>query len=761
MTFYGTIASADDRADLTLALRIEGVPIALVEREIDQLIVSGIGGYTQFAGITAIEEGESRLDMQERREIAQTLTLDLLDDSAGTLRALFAQCKRPLTWIAANATATSTSVTVASSTGMSAGQVLYTDQETMKVSSIGGGGALTVTRGDFASGPVAARGYPLFGTATEGQAVYTTPPNWVGRRAYLYGYTTTADSYWPKGFEQLLGTFIIDEAPKHTGDNSWSLVLAGVAQEYYERSVAVGIKPSKFKSITWTEGATATSSGYYSILLDNPNAFRTPTSEFPTYALLVTSYGGEEKFAIHEVKAALAGGIEVYDTPQFGSTWLSSGTSSLLKLALASGDAWPIQFVGGSSAAIPIILISDEGQQTLSSKDRLPGRGPTNALDSGWRFGAAFREDEVDIATWDSIKNAHEFFCVLDVEQRVSDILKEWCLLNGMATRVTVDGKLSVFPVESSRETSVTTLGANSIIPDGAVSIQCDETSITPIQKIQCNYSPFYKKFLATINMVDETTARRYRRVSRSLDVSFRMIGCNDAPRTEDVKFNFYHGANFPLAAIPTMVADIVAGEGGLGRRIVNLSLSMAHLALRIGDVVQFGSDLPESIAQLPDLRGNVLAGTTARVISRRPRYDQAKIDVSLLIMDPLLVICPAAIVASSAGATLTLSTTGIENPNASPAYNFYVNCGVSLVDLGAPSITNYTVTAIPSATQITISAIPAAAVGTRYVVFRPAGATADGTTQSGYTLKEMAITVDDSGVATANLSMTTEPRWR
>ena len=194
MTFYSDLAGTDAHADLVLALRIEGIPVAFVERTVPTAVAAALSGYTQFVGITRVEEGEAALDMDERRELAATLEIDLLDDDAKTLSSLFAINKRRATWLTADATAAATSLTVYSTLGFSNGQTIYTDGETIKVGTVGAS-FTGCTRGAFGS---TAR--PLYGATTGYEdPVYTTPPSWRGRRAYLYGYTLDANGNYVIG----------------------------------------------------------------------------------------------------------------------------------------------------------------------------------------------------------------------------------------------------------------------------------------------------------------------------------------------------------------------------------------------------------------------------------------------------------------------------------------------------------------------------------------------------------------------------------
>lgn len=746
MPFYDDLAGTDVHADLVLALRIEGIPVAFVERAIPSAVASGLTGYTQFVGVTRVEEGEAVLDIDERRELAATLQIDLLDDDAKTLAALFAVNRRKYTFLTADASAAATALTVYDTTSLANGQIVYTDGETIAIGTVASITSLTgCTRGAFGSTALA-----LFGAQVGFESpIYIAPPSWRGRRAYLYGYALDARG---SGSEQLLGTWIIDEPPRHTGDLSWSLSLASVAQEFYERSIGVGLSEATIED-AYTS-TTVSGRQAYIFPVDTAVGFRLGSS-FPTYAIL-RSDDDALIFELAAVDIVGANEITIYADSMFQRR---SGYrySNLLKQAKS---IQPVQFIGGGPAAMLYMLLSREGQGA-TSYDRIPGRLPS-ASDPGWRFGAGFIAAEVDTATWASFDNARPFNACIDKEQRLSDVLREWCILNGAATRITNDGKLSVFMLSTPRVSSTTTLGTNSIVPDSRVEVVADEGAIYPIATVRCDYSPLEGEYRAELNLIDTVTAKRYPRTQERREMELRSVGIADRWRYAP---NAYANAvSLSIGEIQQIAVDVQRGDNGLARRYVSLSLTLAHLALRIGDVVTLSGGLPDGFAALPDLRGGTLAGARCRVVSRRPRYDDARVDVRLYVLDPLLVISPAAVITSLVGTTLTLSAAGPEVSGASPADDYFVGQSVRIYDISGAVYHSTTVASLVSSTQITIAAAPAFVVagGVDYIVADPAATLSDGVTTSGYSQGEFATLANDNGeVNTLALATNSEPRWR
>jgi hypothetical protein len=745
VTYYGRAAS--EHVDLHLALRVEGIPYAFVTRTIPGS-PSALSGYTQVVCMTGVTEGEAVLDLVERREMAATLDVEMLDTDADLFRTLFASASRPVTWIQTAFTSGDTDLEVTDAAAVSSGDVVYIGDETIVVGTVSGANDwLGCTRGAFGSTARA-----LFGDTSTGDNAYTTPPHWRGRRARLYGYAPDGAGTYT---ETLLGVYLVDESPRHTGGKAWSLRLAGIVQEYWERVCGLGIEAATFTGTgTWDfTGASP--------VIEHPvtdaSKFRL-SQTVDSYVIAQTEFGS----GIHKLTAIdLAGSITLAYEPSFQTTRAMQATSSV-------GDVRQIAVVQlPGAASILSVLLSDEGQ-ALSGGDYLPGRPPSESSDLGWRFGAAFASSEVDSTAFDAITAVPPMTMIIDGERKVTDILREWCFLTGTAVVTTVDGKIKPVPIGATRSTNATNIGAADIIPEGPIEVIHDEGTVFPILKAQAGYSPITGEFHDEVNLVDADLAKRYRRAPQVFDIELRSIDVWEPPNSGPARQSsgWRHPTRQRASAIITMLADLMRSAGG-ARRLVRLSLSHEHLSLRLGDVVTLGTDLPEAFDELPDMRGSTLRGATCRVVARRPRYDQARVDVQLEVMDRLLHVCPAAVITSAAGAVLTIDTTTPEVPASGfPSNGFYVGAAVKVFDRsslsGVAVVDSLTVTAIPATNQITLSGAPSFAVqsGVDYVVLDPENS-ADGTNGDGYQLIEMAKLADVDGTAGVNASTDNEPRWR
>ena len=740
MSYYGR--TANEHVDLHLSVVVEGIPVVFVERNLPTSPVVW-GGRTPIVCLTRVEEGESTLSYEDRREMAATLDLEMLDD-AGVLADLFATASRSVTWASATSTASATTITLASTAALVGGQHIYVGAETITAGTVASGTSLTgCTRGAFGSTAAA-----LYGTASDGDSVYVVPPFWRGRRVSLYGHAPDGAGLYTS---TLLGTYLIDEAPVQAGDLRWTLRCAGIVQEYWERSIGLGLREQAAKSVVsistsilvWVEDATAFRLG----------------SSFPTYAAIdaTSRRSGREVFAVYEVVSVdtTTNFIGLALSPSFGTPHILTGVGFL------DATIRPVATFSGS--ALLYLLLSREGQGA-TSYDRLPGRLPASTYEGGWRMGAAFTTTEVDVAAFEATPFVNSLF-VVEREEKLTDVLREWTLLTNTAIVSTVDGKIKPITLAPPRIVNTTTIGADDVIPDGPLTVTCDEANVYPLLTVRGGYDIRSGDFTVEAPLINVDLAKKYQRNTNKLEVEIKSIGIDGG---------FPIGFDAPAWRNPVSMrvedlivyVDAVMKGSTLGRRFLSLSLSHEHLGLRIGDVVTLGTDLPDAY-DLPDFRGGSILGLSARVVARRPRYDQARVDVRLELLDRLLHVCPAATITAYDGLkTYTLSTTAPEVSGASPANDFWIGAVVTFVDRSSLATTPAThatsITAIPSTTQITIDVNPsfAADLNVDYVVLNPETSTT-GTSASGYSLIELAKLADSDGNAGANANTDNEPRWR
>lgn len=771
MAFFDRFSQRDTRVDLSLALRVEGIPFVFVERThagatfglpgsvFTQLVVVAEDGFT---------EGETSVDLDERREKGATLDVSLIDDDARTLRALFATNARRKGWITQDFDASISTLTVNSNTIAAAGSTVYIGSETIILGAVFGLSTYTsCVRGAFGS-----TASPLYGLSVDGDSVYSSVPAWRGRRAYLYGYTSDDNG---GEFEELLSTWLVDESPSNDGDLRWRLRLGGLAHEYYSRALYVGVQTAK--SVGPTAHAVSAGIRRTSTQVDVPRNLAVGAN-WPTYAIVESeenrNMGTDDApeletvtaSTIHEVLFVdtLLGGVTVSTDPSFGVDPMLARIKTLRPLLAAGGTI---------GAAVLYPLMSRLGDGVASTYDRLVGRDGISIYDGGWSLGAKFTANEIDIASFTAISPAAWALCVAR-EIEVGALLTEYGILSGCITRINRLGQLTLVPL-AERVTSTFIIDASTVDPSVEPSVFHDETALTPLLTASTNYDPVLDDFAATFNFTDVDLLKRYPRdpQRRSIELFTQSIDLSTARAAAISPYTKFRPAvTVDAGAIAnTIVRDVQRGDGGAGRRYVSLAVTFAGLTVRVGDVLRIGTDLPEGFAGLPDFEGGTIAGKTARVIGRRPDWREGLVRLRLQIIDSALVVCPAATITAIVGTTITLSTVEIEvSDGGNPQGDFYAGASVRIYDRsaliagGAPVVAFATVLAILSAPpRLQLSAAPpfAIQVGVDYVVLDPKTTTTNSSNSKGFALTDMATLADGDGVGVDGAGNVTEPRWR
>lgn len=748
MTLFADLARLDAKRDLTLALFVEGVPTVFVERPVP-VSFGSISNHTQVVCIDRVEQGDATLDMEDRREVAATLSVDLVDTSALVLSALFAANTRRASWVTADVPAATTTIGVDSTAAMVSGGAIYIGAETITIGTVASATSLTgCTRG--ARDTVAAA---LTGADTadgDGDSVYITPPSWQGRRAYLYGYTATS--------QQLLGVFVVDASPTHGGDRMWRLTMAGIAQEFFERSLGFGLAPVP---VAWGRASAAVTGGrrVESFTCQHRTAFREAVS-FPTYVMLMSDAGsvGIYEIADHDSGTGI---LKVFaDQTLFGSQRFRFDlVTSAQQIGIVTG--------GGTPYSLLNLMLSREGQAAVSTYDRLPGRLPTTFSDPGWSMGAGLKDADVDLASFTAGNiNPPQNTVIIDGEQKLSDAIREFCWLSNCAVVTTSEGVLKLINLSNTRAADVVaSITASEMLPDSRVEVICDEGTVYPYATIRLGYSPISKGFTSEMNLVDTDLARRYPRMPNRKDLEFRSIGCREARRLGSGD-PFVHPSDQGLGEQASNLVKLLRGSGGgQAQRRLSIDVTLELLSLGLGDLVNL-SGLPDAFSELPDMRGGTIEGVTCRIVGRRPNYDEGRLTLTLQMLDRTLHVCPAAVIDSVAGFVLTLATTTPEVSGTSPGDDFFAGCGVRIVDVSTGNLFLTTASAV-SATTVTVASVPV--LGTDgwaidddvdYIVLDPYNSS-DGTTASGYSLIEMATLTGDTGVSAVYAPVDNEPRWR
>ena len=729
MTLYDDLAVRGRHCELVLGLVVEGVPYVFVERTIPASF-SILTGRAQVVCVNGVKEGESKLDLEIRREVSSTVDFTLIGSGDGALDQIFSVNRRRSAWVTADALVGATTIAVTSTVGMVAGDTIYINGESIKIGTVASATSLTgCTRGYLGT-----TAQPLKGTASDGDPVYRYTPTWEGRRAWLYAWTVDQGVALS---QQILSTLIIDEAPTYDGAYAWSVRCAGVMQEYMQRAVGVGLREAK---ITATPTIAASS---ITFKVDDPTAFYVGT--VPAYVALSTGQA-RELLSVDDGLSTVTISRERFQQ-RFG-----------VPSPIRAESLRQIQLAGGATS-YPLLWTMLSNLGTGAGLDVMPGRAARNTFEAGWRFGANMAAADIDTTSF-LARTATPHTVVIDGEKPLGDILQEWCLLSSSAVVVTSDGVLTAIPINHQRSTTNVVIGKTNLVPDSGIDVVANESTITPLVTVECDYSPLSKENRATLNLIDEDKIKRYPRSPRRRQMSLPSIACRDAERL--VRDDAWAAPSMlSIGEIQNLAYDIVSGEGPLARIEVSITVTLDLLSLRLGDVVLIGSDLPNGF-NAPDMAGGTIAGKYARVLSRRPDYDRGVVGLTLELLEPLQHVCPAAVIASAVGAVLTLSTTGPEVRTTSPGNDFGISMFVRVYDVSAGIYETIEIFNLTT-TTITLASAPTFVVqaGIDYVAVTPATATNNYATVSGYGLSEMAPLAGASGVVVGGGGRTLNPRWR
>ena len=728
MTLYDDLAQRAKHIDLILGLVVDGAPYVFVERPIPSTFAI-LTDRAQVVAVKTVKEGESRLDLEIRREVSATVDFDLIGNEDGSLDQILSVNRRRAAWITADAAVGATTLTLTSTAGMVAGDTIYVGAESVRVGVVASATSLTgCTRGYLGTTAV-----PLFGDASDGDPVYRYVPSWEGRRAWLYAWTVDQGVALS---QQILSTLIIDEPPRYQGAYAWSIRCAGVMQEYMERAVGVGLREAK------VNGTATIAASSITLPVDDATAFAVGTT--PAYVALSTGVA-RELLSVDTIGQTITISRERFQQ-RFGVP-SPIRAESVRQIGVASGaSAYPLMWT----------LLSKYG--TGVGLDVFAGRAPANEFDFGWRLGAGLDAADVDTASFIARTTAPHTI-IIDDEKPVGDLIQEWCTLSSSAVVVTSDGQLKAISISNPRSTTSVIIGKANLVPDSGIDVVANESVITPLTTVECDYSPLSQETRATVNLIDVDTLKRYPRSPRRREIALPSVGSKDAARLvrDDA---WAHPSETSTGDIQNIAYDIVGGEGPLARIEVSVTVTLDLLSLRLGDVTQIGSGLPDGF-NAPDMAGGTISGKYARVISRRPDYDRGVVGLTLQLLEPLVHVCPAAVIASAVGAVLTLLTTGPEVRTTSPGDDFGLGMSVRVYDVSAGLYERIAISNLTT-TTITLASAPTFVIqaGIDYVAVDHSFSNAATSSVSGYTVAEMCPLTDETGVSFGGIS-TFNPRWR
>jgi hypothetical protein len=684
---------AGSRKRLVLWLTISGIEPVFAERDLDVDDILG-EARTVHALIPSrgIEVGESTLDLERMREIGGSLRFRLRQKfGTSTLTDLLQTLRRPRTFITSDVTTSGTTFSLSSASAFTAPGTFYVGNETVTFTGKSSNDLTSCTRGKYGS---RAQAHVSDGS-TGGASVFDVPPGWLGRRVKLYGSFMQDDGTTTSDLTQLLGTFSIEESPTFIDSMTVEVHCAPCIDEYLGRPLYVG-----YDEVRAGEASVADDGENVLVAVDDARRFE-PGASFVTYALLKRDDGMAYIGRIVDADALLSTitvkpGAGFYD-PLILGAFGGDITPNLGVMA----SARHIAIIGGTTGmSIVRLLVSRYGDTAGGTYDVIPGVSRSNIYDADAKFGANIAEDDIDPEAIYSI-GGPPWAYVLDQTVTVGDVLREWCLVMGVYAVVDEDGKLTVKQSSETADASALTITSAMLAASAPPRAYVDESAIKPVIEFAANYSPSSQELQYVATHSDAEMQARYPARTDIARYEFKGISV-DLPEL-DPSAQRYVGLNRMSRVQLDEIARRLQKADGRGRLLVEIRMSMRGLALHLGDVVT-------PSFEAPNYKGGSISGTAARVIGKRPRFDDGTVDVRLQILDRLFLIAPSAVVTavsttSIANDTVTLSTTDPTANNTSPANNFAVGMVIRLWDVSAGTSQTLTIASIPSVSSLRFTA--------------------------------------------------------
>lgn len=685
-TFAGRLSGNDGRS-LRLYVTIDGIPDVLQESSTDVPSAFETSTRPRRKLIQTIEQGQSELDLDQRRMVGGSLRIVLVDTLEDVLADLFASRQRRTTYVTATTSATTATISVSSTADLPASGTVYIGGETITYTSTTATQLQGCTRGAF--GSTASRHY---GGTEQGAGVYEMPPRWVGRRVRLWGYFENDDGTTTTALRSKLDTFRLEAAPRYLGNGRWELQCSHLSDELAERKLGTGLRKVKARPV---EAVDDTSSDQIVWTVEGQTGlFRTSTAGlYPTFVAI--TFQDQDGVAVLRWRAASDGSYatEVKTDAEGDLGSIRRVTRGLIPDEL---QHWVILRGGDAGTLALYALTSILGDATNGAYDLLPGTDRDTGIGGEEvRFGAGIPSGEVDAGNFVTVGGSAVagWSFVINEQVSVEELLRDFCLVCEAIWLVDNDGLLTVRKL--SEQTSTASVNVDDDLVIGEPTIELAEDVIYPRARIRCGYDPVEGDYLDSLAIVDVEMASRYPERGDELQLESRSLCLSQTSVAR---------GTIAQAQLETLVRRAMVDDGR-GRLYVSVRCLLPALTLDLGDVVDLNLDVP-------DYEGGTLTGRKARVVARKPDYDGGVVDLRLQVLERLRYIAPACIIASSAGTTITLATGGAEVYDSSPGFMFAVGDTIEIVDVTTGALQDRVVASVTGTTVVVTVAPTLASTG-------------------------------------------------
>jgi len=768
VTFATRLAGPDGR-NLRMYVTIEGVRHVLQDDDDDVPTALIASTRTRVKCIATIEQERRELDLVARRAKGGGLRLRLLDDSAHTLRSIFSMRKRRATFITANVTAAQTVVTVKSTRAFSSDGEFWVGGECVSYT-----GTTATTFTGCTRGAYGTEARPFRGGSLNGQAVYSSPPSWLGRTVTLTGYFLEADGSAPTStaMQEVLGTFDVDSAPSYVGGDEWELSAVDRIDGYLKKAIYSGVEQSGSIEMV-TEGDVSTGNAHGFVRRD-PDLLM-------LFGISSASALGDDAYVVAERPDANTGDMRSYLVRAVTVTATNGATGPFptvrvdfnlepglnRRLEEHIGGQGNVRFKSLRAVAYlrekadviaMKVLTSRAGDSGNGAYDLLRGRLNSTATDGepdvlGWRIGAGILAANIDTASFAAVGGDREWFFVVSEPSTIGDFLRDFCIATDSFIVTNALGQLAAKPL-SSTAASVATIDDDALIGDSEAKAFYDEGNVYPSIVLECGYHHGDAEFTRRIEVHDSEMAERFPHRDETLTLQSRSIYLSGVWSNRQSAFNV---PLMSLTQIQAMVRRFQSDEGGRGSLYVDARVTIDHALLDLADVVTL------TVTDVPNMEGGTIAAARARVVSIVPVWSDGVVDLRLHILRGPKVIAPAAIIDSVAGNVLTLHNDPPES-HALPGNMFAIGNKVLVWDVSGNASFATTLTAVGAGT-VTLNALPGFGIADDidFITHDVVSGLDVAPTVNGYVpLSDFVYQVDDDeGDYEADIPLAGESRWR
>ena len=734
-TFATRLSEGDARA-MRLVVTVEGIGDAFQGDSIDVPSTVLSSTYTRRKMLLSVPEiGEDRLDLIQRRMIGGSMTVRLLDDDSGTLRAMFTPRRRRRTFLTSTVTSSTTTITVDSTANVTSATTgtIYIGGETITFTGRTATQFTGCTRGAFGS---MAEGYQ--GDASEGTSVYDRAPAWLGRRVTLTAYFTDEVGASSAALSQVLGVYRLEESPAFVGRDTWELRCSTLADEVAAKAIFAGVEPIEQLG---SNGFPQAASGFinsmqYGISSDDEQRFAVGgTTSHVLVKLAEIEGGAQEGHALYRLESVDATSSPAPYTSRVRVTFAGDSTGFSANYQLAIRKAVSIQpavlLNDAMSTIVGKVLCSRYGDGTTSATyDSLPGKAPSSVDGLTWRMGAAIRETEIAISSFAAITAEPWSYC-LTRTMTAGDFLRDVCLEYDCVWYIDTSGKVSVRRLAEDGASSTFTIGSSTLLREPT--IVADEENIVPRMQLRCNYNAFTDEYEMVINDTDKVISDRYPHRDDVVEIESRSIY---VPQIAHDRYPYRPRHARDPYRLPDLLMRLRRMQAANGRpnAILQCECVIDALTVTLGDVVTLSS------LALPDLEGGQTLNGFGRIIAKGVDLARGIVRLTVQVIDQLFRISPAATISAWTPGTNVITLDASNFLIASGTSNvaqalFAVGDSVTLWDVSAQAIGATPVISGVSGNNVTLSIVPPFTIetGIDYITLSSYPSSA-GANASGYT---------------------------